>query len=183
VSWVVVISIFTNLLSPNGGLINEALGKLFGTEPIYFMGEKRFFLITYLLLGAWKEVGWGSIIFLAAITGIDPELYEAAELDGVGRWGTIARITIPCILPTVVIKLLLSMGGLMGVGFDQVFLMQTPTNIEVSEAINTYVVKEGIRQGHYSFATAVGLFQAVIGMFLMYISNKASKVLTETSLW
>lgn len=183
VSWVVVISIFTNLLSPNNGLVNEVLGKVFGMEPIYFMGEKKYFLVMYLLLGMWKEAGWGSILFLAAITGIDPELYEAASLDGAGRLKKVLCITIPCIFPTIVIRLLLNMGGLMGVGFDQVYLMQTPTNLEVSEAINTYVVKEGIRQGHYSFATAVGLFQSVIGMMLMYISNKISRTLTETSLW
>ena len=183
VSWVVVISIFTNLLSPNGGLVNEALGKLFGMTPKYFMGERKYFLPTYLLLGMWKEMGWGSIIYLAAITGVDTELYEAAALDGAGRWRKMFYITLPCILPTVVIKFLLNVGGLMGVGFDQVYLMQTPQNLEVSEAINTYVVKEGIRQGHYSFATAVGLFQSVIGMMLMYISNKISKTLSETSLW
>lgn len=183
VSWVVVISIFTNLLSPNGGLVNEALGKLFGMEPKYFMGEKKYFLVLYLLLGMWKEAGWGSILYLAAITGIDPELYEAADLDGAGRWKKVFHITIPCILPTIVIKFLLNMGGMMGVGFDQVYLMQTPQNLEISEAINTYVVKEGIRQGHYSFSTAVGLFQSVIGMMLMYISNKVSKTLSETSLW
>ena len=183
VSWVVVISIFTNLLSPNGGLVNEALGKLFGMTPQYFMGERKYFLPTYLLLGRWKEMGWGSIIYLAAITGVDTELYEAAALDGAGRWRKMFYITLPCILPTVVIKFLLNVGGLMGVGFDQVYLMQTPQNLEVSEAINTYVVKEGIRQGHYSFATAVGLFQSVIGMMLMYISNKISKTLSETSLW
>lgn len=183
VSWVVVISIFTNLLSPNGGLVNEALGKLFGMESKYFMGEKKYFLVLYLLLGMWKEAGWGSILYLAAITGIDPELYEAADLDGAGRWKKVFHITIPCILPTIVIKFLLNMGGMMGVGFDQVYLMQTPQNLEISEAINTYVVKEGIRQGHYSFSTAVGLFQSVIGMMLMYISNKVSKTLSETSLW
>ena len=183
VSWVVVISIFNNLLSPNGGLVNEMLGKVFGMEPIYFMGEKKYFLVMYLLLGMWKEAGWGSILYLAAITGIDQELYEAAELDGAGRLRKVLSITIPCIFPTIVIRLLLNMGGLMGVGFDQVYLMQTPTNLEVSEAINTYTVKEGIRQGHYSFATAVGLFQSVIGMMLMYISNKVSRTLSETSLW
>lgn len=183
VSWVVVISIFTNLLSPNGGLVNEMLGKLFGMEPRYFMGEKKYFLVMYLLLGMWKEAGWGSILYLAAITGIDPELYEAADLDGAGRWKKVLHITIPCILPTVVIKFLLNMGGMMGVGFDQVYLMQTPQNLEISEAINTYVVKEGIRQGHYSFSTAVGLFQSVIGMMLMFVSNKVSKTLSETSLW
>ena len=183
VSWVVVISIFNNLLSPNGGLVNEMLGKVFGMEPVYFMGEKKYFLVMYLLLGMWKEAGWGSILYLAAITGIDQELYEAAELDGAGRLRKVLSITIPCIFPTIVIRLLLNMGGLMGVGFDQVYLMQTPTNLEVSEAINTYTVKEGIRQGHYSFATAVGLFQSVIGMMLMYISNKVSRTLSETSLW
>lgn len=183
VSWVVVISIFTNLLSPNGGLVNELLNKLFGMEPKYFMGEKKYFLVMYLLLGMWKEAGWGSILYLAAITGIDPELYEAASLDGAGRLRKVLSITLPCIFPTIVIRLLLNMGGLMGVGFDQVYLMQTPTNLDVSEAINTYVVKEGIRQGHYSFATAVGLFQSVIGMMLMFVSNKISKTLTETSLW
>lgn len=183
VSWVVIISMFSNLLSPNGGLVNEMLGRVFGMEPIYFMGEKKYFLPTYLLLGMWKEAGWSSILYLAAITGIDPQLYEAAAIDGARRLRKMVSITLPCIFPTIVIRLLLVIGGLMGVGFDQVFLMQTPTNIEVSEAINTYVVKEGIRQGHYSFATAVGLFQSVIGMMLMFISNRISKTLTETSLW
>jgi len=183
VSWVVVISIFQNLLSPHNGLINEFLGKVFGMEPKYFMGEKQYFLPAYLLIGMWKEAGWGSILYLAAITGVNPELYEAAELDGAGRWRKVLHVTIPCILPTVVIKLLLNMGSLMGVGFDQVYLMQTPQNIDISEAINTYVMKEGVKQGNYSFGTAVGLFQSVIGMILMAISNKVSKTLSETSLW
>lgn len=183
VTWVVVISMFSTLLSPNGGLVNEMLGKWFGTEPIYFMGEKKLFIPLYLMLGMWKEAGWNSILYLAAITGINPELYEAASLDGAGRIKQILHITIPCIFPTIVIKLLLNMGGLMGVGFDQVYLMQTPTNLEVSEAINTYVLKEGLQQGHYSFATAVGLFQSAIGILLICMSNAVSRKLTETSLW
>ena len=183
VSWVVVISIFNNLLSPNGGLVNEVLGKLFGMEPKYFMGEKEYFIPAYLLIGAWKEIGWGSILYLAAITGVDPELYEAAELDGAGRWRKMWYITLPCIIPTIVIKLIMQMKGIMGVGFDQVYLMQTPMNIEISEAINTYTTKQGILEGNYSYATAVGLFQSIIGLILLIITNTLSKKLTETSLW
>lgn len=183
VSWVVVISIFTKFLSPHDGLINELLVKFFGIEPIYFMGEKNLFIPMYLIIGAWKDIGWSSILFLAAITGIDQELYEAAEIDGAGRLRKILSITLPGIIPTVVIKFLMGIGGLVNVGFDIVYLMQTPTNLEISEAINTYTLKQGIKAGEYSYATAIGFFQSVISFVLVYIFNRISRRVTETALW
>jgi len=183
VSWVVVISIFTKLLSPHDGLINEFLVKVFGIEPIYFMGEKNLFIPMYLIIGAWKDVGWGSILFIAAITGIDQELYEAAEIDGAGKLRRIWTITIPCIVPTIIIKFLMGIGGLVNVGFDIVYLMQTPTNLEISEAINTYTLKQGLQAGNYSYATAIGFFQSILSFSIVYIFNRISRHLTETSLW
>lgn len=183
VSWVVVISIFTKLLSPHDGLINELLVKAFGIEPIFFMGEKNLFIPMYLIIGAWKDMGWSSILFLAAITGIDQELYEAADIDGAGKLRKIWTITLPCILPTIIIKFLMGVGGLVNVGFDIVYLMQAPTNLEISEAINTYTLKQGIQAGNYSYATAIGFFQSLLSFALVYSFNRLSRRVTETALW
>lgn len=183
VSWVVVISMFTTLLSPHDGLVNEFLVKVFGIEPIYFMGEKNLFIPMYLVIGAWKDIGWGSILFLAAIAGIDQEMYEAAEVDGAGKFRKMWSITLPCLVPTIVIKFLMGIGGLVNVGFDIVYLMQTPTNLEISEAINTYTLKQGLQAGNYSYATAIGFFQSVMAFLLVYTFNRISRKVTETALW
>lgn len=183
VSWVVVISIFSKILSPHDGIVNELLVKAFGIEPIYFMGEKKLFIPMYLIIGAWKDMGYSSILFLAAIMGIDQELYEAADIDGAGKLRKIWSITIPCLVPTIIIKFLMGVGGLVNVGFDIVYLMQTPTNLEVSEAINTYTLKQGLQAGNYSYATAIGFFQSVLSFALVYTFNRISRHLTETSLW
>lgn len=183
VSWVVVISIFSKMLSPHDGIVNEFLVKVFGIEPIYFMGEKNLFIPMYLIIGAWKDMGYSSILFLAAIMGIDQELYEAADIDGASKLRKIWSITIPCIVPTIIIKFLMGVGGLVNVGFDIVYLMQTPTNLEVSEAINTYTLKQGLQAGNYSYATAIGFFQSVLSFGLVYVFNRISRRLTETSLW
>lgn len=183
VSWVVVISIFSKMLSPHDGIVNEFLVKAFGIEPIYFMGEKKLFIPMYLIIGAWKDMGYSSILFLAAIMGIDQELYEAADIDGAGKLRKIWSITIPCLVPTIIIKFLMGVGGLVNVGFDIVYLMQTPTNLEVSEAINTYTLKQGLQAGNYSYATAIGFFQSVLSFMLVYVFNRISRHLTETSLW
>ena len=183
VSWVVVISIFSKMLSPHDGIVNEFLVKAFGIEPIYFMGEKKLFIPMYLIIGAWKDMGYSSILFLAAIMGIDQELYEAADIDGAGKLRKTWSITIPCLIPTIIIKFLMGVGGLVNVGFDIVYLMQTPTNLEVSEAINTYTLKQGLQAGNYSYATAIGFFQSVLSFALVYTFNRISRHLTETSLW
>jgi len=183
VSWVVVISIFSKILSPHDGIVNELLVKMFGIEPIYFMGEKKLFIPMYLIIGAWKDMGYSSILFLAAIMGIDQELYEAADIDGAGKLRKIWSITIPCLVPTIIIKFLMGVGGIVNVGFDIVYLMQTPTNLEVSEAINTYTLKQGLQAGNYSYATAIGFFQSVLSFALVYIFNRISRHFTETSLW
>ena len=183
VSWVVVIAIFSKILSPHDGVVNELLVKAFGIEPIYFMGEKKLFIPMYLIIGAWKDMGYSSIIFLAAIMGIDQELYEAADIDGAGKLRKIWSITIPCLVPTIIIKFLMGVGGLVNVGFDIVYLMQTPTNLEVSEAINTYTLKQGLQAGNYSYATAIGFFQSVLSFALVYTFNRISRHFTETSLW
>ena len=183
VSWVVVISIFSKMLSPHDGIVNEFLVKAFGIEPIYFMGEKNLFIPMYLIIGAWKDMGYSSILFLAAIMGIDQELYEAADIDGASKLRKIWSITIPCLVPTIIIKFLMGVGGLVNVGFDIVYLMQTPTNLEVSEAINTYTLKQGLQAGNYSYATAIGFFQSVLSFALVYVFNRISRHLTETSLW
>ena len=132
---------------------------------------------------SWKEVGWGSIVYLAAITGINQDIYEAAALDGAGKMKCILHITIPCILPTAGIMFIMKVGTLIEAGFDQIYLMQTPGVLDVAEVLDTYVVKTGIREGMFSFATVVGLFQSVVSLFLIAVTNTVSKKLSDVALW
>jgi len=183
VSWVVVITLVTKFLTPYGGLINEIKVALFGGEPIFFMGERAYFYPLVVLTDIWKNAGWGSIIYLAALTGINPELYEAAIIDGAGKWKSLIHITLPCLRPTMGIIFILSIGNLMRAGFDQIYLMQNPAIIDISEILDTHVLKMGIRQGKFSYASAVGLFQSVISFILIVIANRISRKTTEISLW
>ena len=182
VSWVVVVALMNKFLTPYGGLINELLGK-FGVEPINFMGEKAWFYPLVLISSIWKEVGWGSIIYLAAIAGINQDIYEAAALDGAGKLKSILYITIPCVLPTAGIMFIMKVGTLIEAGFDQIYLMQTPGVLDVAEVLDTYVVKTGIREGMFSFATAVGLFKSIIALILIVLTNAVSKKLSDVALW
>jgi putative aldouronate transport system permease protein len=183
ISWVVVVALMTKFLSPYGGLINEVLGNLFGIKPINFMGEKEYFYPLVVISSIWKEVGWGSIVYLAAITGINQDIYEAAALDGAGKMKCILHITIPCILPTAGIMFIMKVGTLIEAGFDQIYLMQTPGVLDVAEVLDTYVVKTGIREGMFSFATVVGLFQSVVSLFLIAVTNTVSRKLSDVALW
>lgn len=182
VSWVVVATLLQKILSPNAGIVNDIRMSL-GKDPIFFMGEPKLFYPLVVLSDIWKGVGWGSIIYLAAITSIDPTLYEAAEIDGAGRWSMIFRITLPCLAPTIGILLIMSLSGLLNAGFDQIYLLQTPSTLNVSEVLDTYVLKKGIRQGEFAYATAIGLFKSFISMILIIIVNNISRRLTEISLW
>jgi putative aldouronate transport system permease protein len=147
------------------------------------MTEPAWFKSIYVFSGIWQNAGWGSIVFLAALAGIDEQLYEAAVVDGASKLRMIWSITIPCLMPTAIILLILDVGKIMNVGFEKVFLMQNALNKEASDVISTYVYQTGILGAQYSFSTAVGLFNSVINFILLITVNKISKLFSETSLW
>ena len=181
-STVVIVSILNSLLAPRAGIINHVL-RLMGREPVYFMGEPHWFQHIYVWSGIWQNMGWNSIIYVAALTGIDPTLYEAGHVDGASRWQMLWRITLPSILPTAVIMLILNCGRVMNIGFDKVFLMQNDLNISASDVISTYVYRSGLINAEYSFSTAVGLFNSVINCALLLGVNWVAGKLGETSIF
>lgn len=182
ISIVVVVGILVNFLSPNSGIVNVILNKL-GHESINFMSDKSWFRTIYISSGVWQYFGFSSIIYLAAISGIDVELYDALYVDGGNRLQKIIHITIPGILPTIIILLLLQMGSIMSIGIEKLLIMYNPTTYEVSDVISTYVYRRGIIEGNYSFASAVGLFNSVINFSLLIVFNKISRKVTDISLW
>lgn len=181
ISLVVLVGMLTIFLSPSTGLYGN-ISRLFGVEAKNVMGDPSLFRSIYVWSDVWQHTGWDSIIYLAALSGVDPNLYEAASIDGAGRWKKIIHIDIPKILPTCAILLILRMGGLMTVGFEKAFLMQNPLNTSTSELISTYVYKVGIIGGQYSFSAAVGLFNNVVNFILLITVNRISKKVTDNSL-
>ncbi len=179
-SWVVVGGIVFELLASQG-LVN-AIRDLFGLEPILFMQEEGYFRSIVIISGIWKEVGWGTIIYLAAITGINPSLYEAAVIDGANRFKQTIYITLPLLLPTISVLFLLNIGNFLELGFDQIFNLLTPMTYSVGDIIETYVYRAGVLQGQYSLTTAIGLFQSVIGFALLWIFNRLARK-SEQGLW
>ncbi|WP_159881307.1 ABC transporter permease [Paenibacillus puerhi] len=179
-SWVVVGGIVFELLSSQG-VANMVRGWM-GLEPILFMQEQRYFRTIVVLSGIWKEVGWGTIIYLAAIAGINPNLYEAAVMDGANRWKQTIHITLPTMLPTILVLFLLNIGNFLELGFDQMYNLLTPMTYSVGDIIETYVYRAGVLQGQYSVTTAIGLFQSVIGFTLLWIFNRLARK-TEQGLW
>ena len=182
VSWVVVAALIHKFFSPTTGMINDIRISM-GLDPIYYLGQKDLFLPFIVLSDMWKSVGYGSIIYLAALTGIDPTLYEAANIDGANGAQKLWHITLTGIKGTVGIMFLLSVGGLFGSNMEQILLLQTPATFDVSEVIDTYVLKRGINMNQFDYATAVGLFRSVISLVLVVGSNYLSKNLTQISLW
>ena len=175
VSWVIVASIVHAMLAPDGP-INYLLVSLGLIEnPILFFGEPKYFWWIVVFSDIWKEVGWNTIIFLAAITAINPELYEAAEVDGAGRFKKIWHITIPGIMPTVIAILILSVGNLINIGYERQFLLRTSAVRDVSDVLDLYALDYGIRAGRFSFGTAVGIFKSVISLILLFSVNRLSK--------
>ncbi|MDD9268999.1 ABC transporter permease [Paenibacillus sp. GCM10023248] len=174
VSWVVVVGIFYMLLTTENGILNELLFNLTG-HKIAFLMEPEWFRTMIVSQSIWKEVGWGTIIFLAALSGVDLQLYEAARMDGAGRWRQLWHITLPAISSTIVILLILRLGNFLDAGFEHIFLMLTPTNREVGEVFDTYVYMKGLSQGQYSYSAAVGLFKSLVGLLLVLGSNWMAK--------
>ena len=172
ISLVVLVSILNSMLSPSQGVVNTIL-EMLGRERIYFMADPKYFRHLYVWSGVWQGMGWGAIIYLAALSGVDPVLHEAADIDGATRLQKILHINIPTILPTIIIMLILRMGQVISVGYEKVYLMQNSMNVETAEVISTYVYKRGILNSNYSFSAAVGLFNNVL--FANWISKKVSK--------
>jgi putative aldouronate transport system permease protein len=183
VSWVVVYSLLTIVFTPYGGLVNSLRTQVFGLEAMYYMGEKQYFYPMAVLSDIWKGVGWGTIVYLSAITSVSPELYEAAIVDGAGRLRCAWHITLPGIRPTIAILFILATGGILNANTDQVLLMQQPANMAISQIVDTYVLKIGIREGRFGYATAIGLFKSVFSAALMFMANAISKRVGEISIW
>lgn len=181
VSWVVVAGIVTNLFSANGGSINNMLGVI-GIGPIPFLSSEKWWIFTYVVSNIWKEIGWGTILYLAALTGVDENLYEAAYIDGASKMQRIWYITLPSIKPVIVMMLILSLSRMMNIGLDAPLLLGNTKVTAVSEVISTYVYKIGLQKAQYSMATAVGLFQSVINIIMLLVVDKFSKVMGEDGL-
>jgi len=178
-SVVVVVSILNALLSPNTGLVNHLI-KAAGGTPVYFMGEPAYFKSLYVISGLWQSMGWNSIIYMAALAGVDPTFYEAGRVDGASRWQMLRHITLPSILPTISIMLILQCGRMINIGFDKIFLMQNDLNIAASDVISTYVYRSGLLNTEYSFSSAVGLFNSVINCALLVTVNGITGRLGQT---
>ncbi|USK36751.1 ABC transporter permease subunit (plasmid) [Bacillus sp. F19] len=173
-SWVVVIGIVT-ILMKSDGIVNKIIGSVFGMDSIAFLQDPNWFTPLVVLEVIWKESGWGTIIFLAALSGINPSLYEAAAVDGANRWQQIWHITLPALKSTIIILLILRLGSVLDVGFEQIYLMLTPFTMEVGNVLDTFVYFKGIQNSDFSFATAVGLFKSVIGLILIVAANRLAK--------
>ena len=182
ISLVVMVSILNSMLSPSQGVVNTIL-EMLGMERNYFMANPDYFPHLDVWSGVWQGMGWSSIIYLAALSGVDPTLHEAADMDGATRLQKIIHINIPVILPTIIIMLILRIGQIASVGYEKVYLMQNSMNLETAEIISTYVYKRGIINTNYSFSAAVGLFNNVVNVILVLIANKVSKKVSETSLF
>ena len=182
ISVVVLVGMVTLFLSPGSGFLTKILMTL-GAKDNMFLVRPEYFRTIYIASGIWQSMGFSSIIFLAALTAVSPELHESARIDGATIVKRIIHIDIPTIMPTIVIMLIMAIGNILSVGYEKVYLLQNGMNLGVSEIISTYVYKTGIRSAQYSFATAVGLFNSVINLILLIFANLVAKKTTETSLF
>lgn len=183
ISTVVLVGMITVFLSPRSGFLNHMLEMFGAAEDTYYMGVAEYFPHIYVWSGVWQDMGWNSIIYLAALTGVDQALHEAAQVDGATKLQRIWHIDLPAIIPTMVILLILNVGSIMSVGYEKVFLMQNDLNIMSSEVISTYVYKIGLTQQQFSYSAAIGLFNNVINFILLITVNKISAKLSGSSLW
>lgn len=182
ISNVVLAGMLYVMLSPSTGVVNYLL-QYIGIHPVYFMGKESLFVPVFVVSGIWQSAGWSSIIYLAALAGISPELHESAVVDGASKLQRIFHIDLPGILPTIVIMLILQVGNMMTIGFERIYVMQNPLNLGASEVLSTFVYKRGLLQGDFSYTAAIGLFESVINFALLLTVNKFSKKVTDNSLW
>ncbi|MBU7316627.1 ABC transporter permease [Paenibacillus oleatilyticus] len=182
ISMVVLVGMLIVFLSPTSGIVNHLI-VLLGGKPIQFMSDPQWFRPLYILSGIWQETGFGTIIYLAALAGINPELHEAATMDGASKWRRILHVDIPGIMPTIIILLIFTLGNIMNVGFEKAFLMQNDLNYSASNIIPTYVYTQGIQKAQYSYSAAVGLFNTLINIVLLLAVNRIAKKATGTSLF
>lgn len=181
ISLVVVCGLIKDFTSDTG--VISYIVSLFGGQATTLLNEAKNFVPIYVVSDIWQSVGWGTIIYLAALTGIDQELYEAAQVDGAGRWKQTLNITLPCIMPTIVIMLVLRMGSMLSVGFEKIILLYNPAVYSTADVISTFVYRKGLQDFAFSYSAAVGLFNSVINFLLLVIANKLSKKFSESSLW
>ena len=182
ISTVVLVGIVLTVLSPYSGVVNIVIKKL-GFAPVYFMAQSKYFLPVYIISGIWQETGWGAVIYMAALASVNPELHEAAIVDGANRLKRVWHIDIPCILPTIVTMLILRSGQVMTVGHEKILLLQNAINSDVSEVISTYTYKKGLINGDFGYSTAAGLFQSIVNYLLLLIVNRIGRFVGDVSLW
>ena len=182
ISSVIIAGIVITAFSPTAGIINTIIGW-FGMDPVYFLTQPQWFRPIFVGTGIWQEAGFGSIVFLAAIAGVNPSLYESAVVDGANRWQMMWKITIPSILPTILIMLIIRIGNVMEVSFELVILLYQPSTYETADVVNTWVYRQGLQSGQYDLAAAAGLFNAVVAFVLVMTANTLSRRYSRTSLW
>lgn len=182
ISSVIIAGIVITAFSPSAGVVNTILG-MFGIEPVYFLTKPEWFRPIFIGTTIWQEAGFSSIVFLAAIAGVNPSLYESAVVDGASRWQMMWRITIPSILPTIIIMLIIRIGNLMEVSFEMIILLYQPATYETADVVNTFIYRQGLQGGQYDLAAAAGLFNAVVAFVLVMTANSISKRFSRTSLW
>lgn len=182
ISVVVMAGMIITFLSPSSGMIVRFI-EFLGFEAAQFLTDPAWFKTVYVFSGVWQSTGWGTIIYLAALSGVDPQLHEAAIMDGASRMKRVLHINLPTILPTITIMLILNMGNILGLGFEKILLLQNSLNMEASDVISTYVYRAGLVNAQYSFSTAVGLFNSVVNVILLVTVNQIAKRTSENSLW
>jgi putative aldouronate transport system permease protein len=182
ISVVVIVGMLSLFLDPENGIVNIALSHL-GVDPVAFMQKPEWFKSLFISSNIWQSMGWQSIIYVAALSGVDPQLYEAARVDGATRLQRVIHVSIPAILPTIIILLILDVGNFMDIGFQKIILMQNDLNMSSSDVIASFNYRKGILEGDYSYTTAIGLFNAVINFILLILINQLARKKAETSLW
>ncbi|MDR2656243.1 MAG: ABC transporter permease subunit [Oscillospiraceae bacterium] len=180
-SWIIIGGIVTQIFGSTG-MANQIASKLLGRNANFLMNETNW-TVVYVAVGIWQSAGWGTIIYLAAISAVNTDLYEASEVDGCGRWRRIIHVTLPCIMPTIVVMLILRLGQMVAIGFERPYVMANDMVLNVGEVISTFVYKMGLRNARYSFATAVGMFGSVVNMLFLLAANIGAKRLGEDGLW
>lgn len=180
ISMVAFVSLVTEFLSPSTGLSADIL-KFFGKEPIYFLGDAKYFRTIMVFSGIWQTMGYSAIVYLSALTAVDVNLYEAAMVDGANRWNRLIHITIPCIMPTIVVMFILRIGSLINANFEKIYLFQNSANLEVSEVIQTWVYKRGMVKYDYSMGTTAGMFNGIVALILVVMANRLSKRYSDSA--